>query len=383
MNKISHLKILIEKYLSDSLSEPEKADLFELLKDHENENVVIAELYKYWHKVPNRNRKVNSQAIFEDIREKLAITDEQLQKDELILKGLEAASYEPNRKFQFYSIIRYAAVAAIAFIITLTGFYVFNVGFDDQMALNEINVPYGSKAKITLSDSSTVWLNAGSKFQYPNNFSKSARTVYLEGEAFFDVKKDMKNPFYVKTTDINIKVTGTSFNVKSYPEENIIETTLITGSVQIEEKDEVNVTSEQFLLKPSEKASYYKENNTIKIDEARTIDNLSESEKSYAGETDGLNHSLAPNPSGKLYLETAWKDNQLIFRNESFGSLSKRLERWYNIDIVIRNSQVNEYVLTGSFREETVEQAMNALKMASGLDYTMNKNRIEVFLNNN
>ncbi|MCK5702595.1 MAG: FecR domain-containing protein, partial [Cyclobacteriaceae bacterium] len=103
-----------------------------------------------------------------------------------------------------------------------------------ESVYNDIETPKGSSTIINLPDGRKIWLNAGSKLRYPQNFTKNERAVFLEGEAFFDVAKDKNRQFLVRTSDLIVKVFGTKFNVKSYPDENAVETTLVEGSISIQ-----------------------------------------------------------------------------------------------------------------------------------------------------
>src|SRR4030042_4196381 len=136
--------------------------------------------------------------------------------------------------------IRFAIPAAASLIFIFLAEIIYHSYFarssnkQTEMVYNEVFVPLGARSQVTLSDGTKVWLNAGSKLKYPMNFSEASREVNLEGEAYFDVVRMKDKLFIVKTSDINIKVYGTKFNVKSYPEENIIQTTLVEGSLSVE-----------------------------------------------------------------------------------------------------------------------------------------------------
>ncbi|NJO68691.1 MAG: FecR domain-containing protein [Bacteroidetes bacterium] len=97
-----------------------------------------------------------------------------------------------------------------------------------------IEAPRGAKSFVTLADGTKIWLNAGSKISYQRSYNQHNRGIYLEGEAFFEVAKNKNIPFLVHSAGIVVKAIGTAFNVKAYPEEGIVETTLVEGSVSIE-----------------------------------------------------------------------------------------------------------------------------------------------------
>ena len=127
----------------------------------------------------------------------------------------------------------------------------------------EISVAYGEQKRLILPDSSEVWLNAGSSILYPETFAKDKRLVMLDGEAYFSVKKDTVSPFIVETSQLSVKVLGTRFNVKAYPNDEKITTTLTSGKV------EVSVRSQPpHILKPDEQLTYDKKSSDIQIGRA-------------------------------------------------------------------------------------------------------------------
>ena len=115
---------------------------------------------------------------------------------------------------------------------------------------SEISTRYGSRTKLLLPDSTQVWLNSGSKLSYNKTYGNGTREVTLSGEAYFDVVKNPAHPFIIHTVNIDIKVLGTAFNVKSFPGEKNTETSLIRGSIEVTFK---NRPSEKIILKPNEK----------------------------------------------------------------------------------------------------------------------------------
>lgn len=232
----------------------------------------------------------------------------------------------------------------------------------------------GSRSRFLLPDGTTVWLNAGSKLHYENDFRGTTRVVRLEGEAFFDVIKDPKRPFIVRASDIDIRVLGTAFNVKSYPEDKNIETTLYRGLVNVirhNAKDDVTMIE----LKPNEKLVLPKE---------AAIEAKSLSVQNVTAP------KTIPAPAGFAIIridstkkesdrfETAWLYSRLEFRGESFEELALKLERWYNINIIFTDEKVKQLRFNGSFEKETIEQAFTALQAALPFSYDINETEISI-----
>jgi ferric-dicitrate binding protein FerR (iron transport regulator) len=378
MNKKNIIKELIRKYIEGKLSDAEEENLFFLIQDKEFENSIYCEQYNLWNETPEKNKHLPSEEIFKEIKEKLNITDDKLRQDDLILKGLIFQDTK-SRKRRIYTFLKYAAVLFIAVFLSSLVYYNLTItGKKKDITYHEITVPYGSKIKILLADSSVVWLNSGSTLTYPNRFAEVNREVFLEGEAFFEIHKSYHKPFYVRTYDINIKVLGTSFNVKAYPEEDIVETTLISGYIQIEENEKEGKRAEKISVQSQQKAIYLKKSRQLSLE-------TKESFKSQPLDSKKGTNLVNIDDLQKIQdmdIETSWKDNRLLFRDEQLSNLAKKLERWYNVEIEIKDDEIGNYKFTGSIKNETIEQVMEAFKFASSLDYEIHKNKIEITKSN-
>ncbi|HWL00457.1 MAG TPA: FecR family protein, partial [Parapedobacter sp.] len=215
----------------------------------------------------------------------------------------------------------------------------------------------GIKKQITLPDGSTAWLNSGSRISYPANFgSGKTRPVRLEGEAFFDVVKNKNKPFTIATDKITIKVLGTSFNVKAYPEEAETETTLITGEIELSVNER---PSEKILMKPNEKVAV--------ISAPKATDGTGSESKQLTVTIGSVSKVLV---ADKEYIkEASWKDNKLIFRNEPFNELLVKLERWYGVDFTLENNEIGNYRFNGTIARESLTQTLDALQLIHFFNY--------------
>ncbi|MCG2613835.1 DUF4974 domain-containing protein [Terrimonas sp. NA20] len=227
----------------------------------------------------------------------------------------------------------------------------------------------GSRTRAILPDGSTVWLNAGSSISYGKTFNDKIREVTLYGEAYFDVVKQPDRPFVVHAGDINIKVLGTSFNVKSYPGDDLVETTLIKGLVQIIQPG----NKPAIYLHPNQKISLPSAGHDISTDPPDDLPANSSGQKKALSE--GI-ATIDTTLSEKERIETAWLFNRLEFRDDDFESLAKKLERWYNVTIHFEDEKVTELVFNGSIESESVEQAFKALQAAVSFKYSIKGNEI-------
>ncbi len=237
-------------------------------------------------------------------------------------------------------------------------------------------VKNGSRIRSLLPDGTVVWLNAGSKLEYVNDFVGTTREVVLEGEGYFDVVKMENRPFIVHAGKVNIKVLGTSFNVRSYPSDKVIETTLFKGRVNVFREGESE--DKAIALYPNQKL-------VLSKDAANTSINLSD-KNIAAAKNNEAQFAIIPIDTTKKeneQLETAWVYSRLEFRGESFEELAPKLERWYNVKITFTDKKVHRLVVTGSFEKETVAEAFAALKVGfPQLNYKINANEILVGVSN-
>ncbi|MBO9198785.1 MULTISPECIES: FecR family protein [Niastella] len=267
----------------------------------------------------------------------------------------------------------YWAVAAILVLAASAWLLVTWNNKRQALAANEVVAPKGSKTRTILPDGSTVWLNAGSRIVYAN-FNGPEREITLEGEAYFDVVSvispatHQKKPFIVHAGTIDIRVLGTAFNVKSYPEERTIETTLIRGLVKITRKGDTK--GEPVFLHPNEKIVLP----TSSTDGGNTNEPAIATNQSAIKQIIHIDSTIKESE----HIETAWVYNRLEFRGDNFEQLAQKLERWYNIKVYFEDPAARQLVFNGSLQNETVEQAFTALKEAVPFNVRIVNN--EVFI---
>ncbi len=275
--------------------------------------------------------------------------------------------------------VRYAAVVFVAIVGTWLLKDYIQSGTTSPVVLdsgdNIVTVSYGSKSTVHLPDGSVVKLNSGSTLIYPSKFDNNKRTVRLEGEGYFEVEKDKNRPFFVNTSAISIKVLGTVFNVKSYPEENTIEATLVSGAIEIYDNNgKENLSGKEkplTALVPNQKASFIK----AKLNETAAPTVNSELQlKAVENITENLFVEKKVDP--EVY--TAWKDGVLRFDNERFADIVVKMERWYDVHIDLQNPELRDERFSGKFTSETIEQALKALTLTEPFAYSIEKNRITI-----
>ena len=224
---------------------------------------------------------------------------------------------------------------------------------------------YGERKNIQLPDGTDVTLNAGSKIGIKENFGASTRDVYLEGEAFFDVKHNAKLPFIVHTTAMDVKALGTAFNVKAYLDETITETSLIRGLVEVTLKESDN---RKMLLYPNQKIKW-------EHPFAKTGNSNSPKDMDSLNESNSLVKKLLVTDLGNIK-EVAWKENKLMFEDELFSDIAIALERWYGAKIEFRDEMIRNYRFTGNFEKEDINTVLDFLKESRRFNYTIEQGEI-------
>jgi ferric-dicitrate binding protein FerR (iron transport regulator) len=324
MENQADINILIIRLLSGEATAHEKGNIEEWLSHSADNRKLYSDLQEIWLStgaLQNADNYDVESAIWK-FRNRISTEKEKLKYQSRII-----------------TLLKYAAVAIL--IIALPFSYYFGVRNTGQQSATTVSCAFGDKSSIILPDSSRVWLNSGSKLTFNSDFKNGGREVILEGEAYFSVSKHKDNPFLVKTSDIEIEVLGTKFNVKAYPEENSISTTLVEGSIQISSK------SQNALMKPNQKLVFDKESQKMVM--VKLAD-------------------TAP--------ETEWKEGRLVFRNQTLEELRPKLERWFDVDIVFSDDQVKQLRFTGILERESILEVVYYFDLSNRVSCHIQGNKV-------
>ncbi len=244
---------------------------------------------------------------------------------------------------------------AAALVLVLGSVLVYNSYFNNSNTKNVVQEVYtfttksGERKKIKLQDGTSVLLNAKSSLSVTKGFNDQCREVTLTGEAFFDVAHDKNKPFKVHTSDFNINVLGTAFNVKAYPDETTSEATLIRGLITMEA---INGNGGTITLKPSQKVTFYK--------------NVAPQQKSKLLKPTALQPEITINHYTKIkdstIVETAWTQNRIEIYDQDFDEIKNVLEKWYNVEIKFTDPSIEKYRFTATITNESIEEVLHALK---------------------
>lgn len=235
-------------------------------------------------------------------------------------------------------------VAAVLFVpILVLSAYLWMQGGKKEVRMLEVRTNPGVVSMFNLPDGSRVWLNSASSLKYPSDFVADSREVELEGQGYFEVTHDASQPFIVHAgQEYEVEVLGTTFNVVAYADDDLIETTLVEGSVNVHVQS-VGGQELSRRIKPNEKATFTKTTRKLDVEAVNT------------------DH------------ETAWKNGEIIFRNHPMSQVLKVLSRHYHVKFMVKDSVVLNSIITAKFKNEQLPQVMEYLRLASGIKYTIPK----------
>lgn len=354
---VEYYKELINKFLTHKLTSEEQKTLLEWLELSEENKKLFRD-----------TRRVFELSLISGIKGKFDI--DKIQVWERIserMKGYDTSDVK-DKKVKRYrltsKIIRVAASFLIVFFIAaLVSWWVTksNSALISNNFTNEIIVPNGGKSQVILPDGTQVWLNAGTIFRYEGSYGTKNRNVFLQGEAYFHVKTNRKIPFIVQTSELKIKAIGTSFDVKAYPEEKYISTTLDEGIVKIEGKG-INLS-----MKPKQNITYCKKRKEEFITKPGSGKELQATTQPENGTNSEPSVKETSNVNTQIY--TAWKDNKWIIDSENLYDIGILLERKFNISVHIESPELLNYKFTGIFNQETLEQILKVIRLSAPLNY--------------
>lgn len=309
------MQILFQKYIKGNCTPEEYNQVLKFIQNPDNNTLLDKLVLENWIQTLKTEPKIKPDPRLLD-----AIHHQILLKDQ-------------NRPPVIFIYKRLLSAVAILIIGIVIGSLLFTESQKPEITTQKISIPFGAKTQFSLPDGSTVWLNSGSSFSYPNHFD-GERIVELSGEAYFIVEKQ-KEPFKVKTKYGEVEVFGTQFNVKAYENERFY-TTLESGSVTF-----TNIYGKQAKLEPGLQVVFDSE--TFKLRRVETN------------------------------LFTSWKDGRLIFRDEPLQNIITQLERWYNVKIVLQGEQIKNLKFTGTIEMESFSEVLELIKVTTSIKYSFDK----------
>ena len=254
---------------------------------------------------------------------------------------------------QRHTYTRWIKIAASLLLILASSIYVYRyaaTAFKTEVAFKKVQTRKGQRLRIDLPDGSVAFLNAGSTLTFPESFSDTLRSVALTGEAFFEVVKNPEKPFVVKTTDIQTRVLGTSFNVRSFEADGATAVSLVTGKVRVT-PEHPSREKQEHVLAPGERLVYRQTDHTFE----------------------------------KVTFEiadiTGWKDGVLVFNDTDFAATIERLEQWYGVEITVRHPPSKDWHVNGHFENEPLPEVLASIQFVYDIKYTIKDSNVILICN--
>lgn len=335
-------KVLITKYVTKQANEEEIAMVKYLINSSKIHEEFYLQLYQAWQR---------------SIYYKIGFIDSEKAYSDFLSNSL---------KRRTTSIFRYFVAAATVLIICAIALYFYRSDMSLRtskkvLSATEVIVPKGSTRKVVLPDGTKVTINAGSTLKFDSDFGDKSRTVYLNGEAYFDISKN-KAPFIVKTHNYTIRDIGTIFNVKAYSDDLSFETMVIEGEVQVEGKLAIDSDKSQVIS--------VKQRQVLKLNYAPVPNPIVQTKNDFAEIVEVKVQKINP---AQVEVYTGWTEDLLVFEGITFQEIIKIMERRYDVDIIMEDSKLRNYVYTGSFKNiDNVEKALKIMKETTDIDYEKN-----------
>ncbi len=318
---------IINKYLTGQCSEEELVEVNAWMKESEENARQLFRMEEIYHL-----GKFNQYAD----RKQMARAEKQL------YKKLDEEKRKQNKILRMHRWMKYAAMIAVILVIGGgSGYWLYQNGNNQHMMVAVANE--GIVKEIILPDGTKVWLNNSATLKYPREFSEKARNVYLDGEAYFEVTKNRHKPFTVQSDAMRVRVLGTTFNFKCDKNYRIAEATLIEGEIEVKGNKEEG----QIILAPGQRAELNKNNGRLTV---KQVD---------------------------AKMDAVWHDNLIPFQKADIFTISKALERFYDIKIILSPDMRADKTYSGVLKKKsTIESVLKSLQNSISIDYKIVGNNI-------
>jgi ferric-dicitrate binding protein FerR (iron transport regulator) len=329
----SHLHDLLSRYLSKTIRQDEWEELKRLVPATDDATL-LSLLEQLWDEFDYRRGSLPDKRELDAIRNRI-----------------QKATGVRNVKSIVYRVLKVAAMLLIPLLLSISVYLYQDREQMNDLGMNEVvvHVAKGQKAMVTLPDGSTAYLNSESALRYRQNYGYENRNVHLEGEAFFEVKKDSTKKFTVNTEYLNVDVLGTSFNVYAYETENRIEMALVSGTVKVETH---TTPAKTVYAKPNDKVVYNKTTGELQLKKTNTR------------------------------FDTAWTRGELIFRSEPFHSVVSKIEHRFGVKIHVEGNDLDDDRFTGYFDSDRITDILENLKIHYKFNYKTKGDDIWIYTAN-
>jgi ferric-dicitrate binding protein FerR (iron transport regulator) len=331
------LQELMTRSLSGEASAEELQELENLLAADTGALSRYRLLQQFW----NQHDAVSQPAVEEALHNMLG---------QLNLTPTSIETYPSVKVIRLQKLRRFIAAAVVLIALGGIAFWYWNghkkTGGDMASMVQKHNAR-GTKSTIELEDGSKIWLNADSKLQYPEVFTGNTREVYLNGEAFFEVAKNPARPFIIHLANGTVRVLGTSFNIRAYDNEKVVETSVATGKVAfIPKKQKSTQTLDTFFITPNNKVRYTLEEELVDV---------------------------VPTTASE---DKAWTEGRLTFKDMALEEIAIELERNFGKKVTFLDEAPKHYRLTGSFQNNSLDEIMYYLTQTKDFYYKVTNSEL-------
>ncbi|MFO8000171.1 MAG: DUF4974 domain-containing protein [Marinilabilia sp.] len=327
------MRELFKKYTEGKCTAEEKNLVQEKLSDLAPTGELLCFLKKYWYEINEDDAKESGHVDFDSILNKIHhsvnfLEEEERKKQDTFIR-------------RFYTWSRLAAAVLIIFFASAGVWYAGQTGLFQKEVFYTVSSDRGQSSNVTLPDGSQAWINGESSLRYSSKYGPDNRTIHLDGEGFFRVAEDKRSSFMVKVRDAEITATGTAFNVDAHDDDRPVKVTLEEGLVRI------NSSNEEIDLKPGMQALVSGEKIT-----SRMVDT-------------------------ELY--TSWHRGHIVFKNERLETITKQLEKMYDVNFHYKCDTLKSFRYRGTIRlDNSILKALDMLRLSTGIKYNVDGNRVEL-----
>jgi len=358
---------LIGKVLYAEATDNESKRFQELVMDDQELMGFFLTLQQYWTKMPKLEpfSRIDVEADWKEVYARIADPETRMRHKPGV--GRHAPGI-------FRRLLPYAAAIGILLVVTALFFWRTSpAAKEDTAYFTSIEAPLGSQTDVTLPDGSRVLLNSGSSVTYSSKFFHDNRDVSLVGEAYFKVaKQDI--PFIVKAFGIQLRVTGTEFNLKAYADDEVIEATLVNGAVFIEDASRERPRFQDFELKPNQKATFHRSLGAVAVHEEAREETTQPSVPAPVRPAQIARIEVMQKRT--VAPETSWVEGVLVVDGEPLSELARKLERRYNVTFLFEDEKLKGFRYSGTLKDHTLEQVLRAMKMTSPIDYRLEERTV-------
>ncbi len=326
-------KEILIRYLNNSCSEKEFEELVDWVMKNAQDNEGNSWSMEHWKMFEPELKEKNEKkygALLDKIHHEINLKDQRKTKG--LTMGIVTSWLSRAAAILFIPLL------GVMFYMLSNNNFQFNQYTDLAVDSLEIIAPIGSRTVVQLSDGTEVNLNYGSKIKYPRNFTGDTREITLEGEAYFDVAHNSDKPFIVKTGKLNVKAVGTEFNVLAYPEDDIIETTLVNGKVVLEQNELNGYTKAIGAMEPGQHVAYNLKSGKITC------------------------------TKGSIEKYIAWKGGKLVFDSEPITGVAEKLGRMFNVDIEVADN-IKDYTYTVTLVNDPLYLVLDLMAEVTDISY--------------